>query len=1712
MSKNRKALNYQTDPLTVINRIADALYQASAFDDVLQDVMQAVQDYTHADMVTFLAVNKETEMLELRASENLVDDLVYQRPFSIAGSLSGLTIARQEIITSADIAQDKRIEPHVRKALDQHGLHFIISMPVTYQAEAVAVTNLFYRNMPDIPDRAYETLLAIGKILGAALAHAEPQTEQAEPTPEPEIEIETTPLSPQASSIDALELISTLSQKMLVTMDVETALHEALKTLVATLNVTSAYISTLDEDDLTETVIADFLSEHANELESISDLGTSYHLEDDFGDRVDLLKSVPFYIEDKDDPNLPEPIKNHLEEYGACTVLGVPLVVKDKLVGLLDLWESRDNRIFTDAEIAIVQAIANQVAVSIDNMHLYEQVKQELEERRLAEKTLQENEAKARAFQNKLQALQEASLELAAQKTSVALYRRAIELGQEKLEFDRLSLLLFDAETTHMRGTFGIDGNGRILDESSLDRPAPEALHQTLINRNRIILWENVPLYTNGKKVGEGCRGIAPLWNGEHNIGWLTADNLISQVPPDAQQLDLLVLYGDVIGHLIAQKEAEQALQERENLLKIVLDTIPQSVFWKDEASVYLGCNTKFAQDAGMGTPEALIGKTDFEGQWSDEDARKFQLVDRRVMDSGEPELNVIEPQVRSDGHEIWLSANKVPLHDADGNVIGILGTYEDITERRQNELELQRREEEYRELYVNAPVAYVSLDEEGIIVQANQRAIEILKIKPTDLIGTSMDTFYADTPEGLEKASQFGPRLATGENIVDEELEMITAKGEKFWLSISVHPIIDADGQLVGSRAAGIDITEQKRAEDALRNAEATLRKQSERLISLTKSEAITSGDLSRVVREITETAVDVLGVARASIWHYNPDQIILADLYKENSQTHSQGSILKEVDYPHYFRAITKEGTIVAHDAQRNSRTNEFAETVLLPLGITSKLDITAQISGEAKAILSLEHIGKRRHWSIEERNFANSLSDILALALEANDRQKVEIELQETLLRREREVRVSTQIAQEIASATDLTDLYGRVVTQIQEQFGYYFTQLLRYDPALDSIALIEGYGDVGQQMVELNHSVPHGVGIIGTSAATGKSILRPDVTKDPAWQSNPLLPHTKGELAVPIKVGDTVLGVLDVQSKRAGQLNENDVLVLGGLCGQIAIAIESTTLRQEMESRLRELNALQRQMSKEGWQQYQAMRQDVVGYQYNHGGVQPLALPATVQETNGSESKQNNEIVKAPLMIRGEIIGLLGIEDDPERPLTDDDREFLDAITREIAEALESARLFEQTQTALNEQERLTSELETVAQVSTAASTILEIEALLQSVVDLAKSSFGLYHAHIYLVNDNETRLQLKAGAGNIGRLMTLEGREIGINDESLVARSARTRQGVMSNNVRKTIDYLPHPLLPKTESELAVPMIVGDKLVGVMDLQSTELDFFSDDDLKIQRTLASQIAVAVENAQQYAEQVQTAVKLRELDQLKSEFLASMSHELRTPLNSIIGFADVLLEGLDGVLNERMEEDVRLIRESGRHLRDLIGDILDMSKIESGHMELRYEEIDMPQFVNDILATASSLAREKNISLHLDIDENVSTIQADRTRLRQILLNVMGNAIKFTEKGSVTVGLNHHKDHMLVSIRDTGIGIKEENIAVVFEQFRQIDGGLNRIAGGTGLGMPITKKLVDLHGGEIWIESVYGQGSTFLFTIPYDTSRRRDQAIDVTIDGI
>jgi PAS domain S-box-containing protein len=407
-----------------------------------------------------------------------------------------------------------------------------------------------------------------------------------------------------------------------------------------------------------------------------------------------------------------------------------------------------------------------------------------------------------------------------------------------------------------------------------------------------------------------------------------------------------------------------------------------------------------------------------------------------------------------------------------------------------------------------------------------------------------------------------------------------------------------------------------------------------------------------------------------------------------------------------------------------------------------------------------------------------------------------------------------------------------------------------------------------------------------------------------------------------------------------------------------------------------------------------------------------------------------------------------------------------------------------------------------ELQAVAEVSAASASILDTDKLLQRVADLTKERFNLYHTHIYLLDETKENLVLTAGAGQVGQQMKARGHHIAFNhSHSLVARAANTRQGVIANDVRSNPDFLPNPLLPETRSEMAVPMIVGDELIGVLDVQSETINRFTEQDVRVKTTLADQIAIAVQNARAYTRQSETAERLREVDRLKSQFLANMSHELRTPLNSIIGYAEVLLDGIDGDLSDEAIEDVQAIHGGGKHLLSIINDILDLAKIEAGQMFMERHQADLPNIIDEVVHTCQILVKDKNIYLNVEKHGELPPVYGDGVRLRQIVFNLVNNAIKFTEKGGVTVEMGQHDaGQVYVRVKDTGIGMSQSDLNLIFERFRQVDGSATRRAGGTGLGLAITRHLVHMHEGEIHVESEKGVGSTFWFTVPvYQTEK-------------
>jgi len=292
-----------------------------------------------------------------------------------------------------------------------------------------------------------------------------------------------------------------------------------------------------------------------------------------------------------------------------------------------------------------------------------------------------------------------------------------------------------------------------------------------------------------------------------------------------------------------------------------------------------------------------------------------------------------------------------------------------------------------------------------------------------------------------------------------------------------------------------------------------------------------------------------------------------------------------------------------------------------------------------------------------------------------------------------------------------------------------------------------------------------------------------------------------------------------------------------------------------------------------------------------------------------------------------------------------------------------------------------------------------------------------------------------------------------------------------------------------------KAAIFAPMMWEGRGIGAIFVGRDYVGSFSDKEIALLKTFADQAVIAIQNARLFGEIEDKSHQLEIANKHKSEFLANMSHELRTPLNAIIGFSEVLLERLFGDLNEKQDDYLKDIHSSGKHLLSLINDILDLSKIEAGRMELEPSSVDVASAISNALTLVRERAQHHAIALAQHVDPALGAIHADERKFKQILLNLLSNAVKFTpDGGCIDVTARRAGGVAEIAVRDTGIGIAPQDQAAVFEEFRQVGHDYTRKQEGTGLGLALTRRFVELHGGRIWVESAPGQGSTFTFTMP------------------
>jgi len=981
--------------------------------------------------------------------------------------------------------------------------------------------------------------------------------------------------------------------------------------------------------------------------------------------------------------------------------------------------------------------------------------------------------------------------------------------------------------------------------------------------------------------------------------------------------VDITASVIDINGEIVVQgifrdiserKAIERALEESRQFLQTVLDTVPLRVFWKDRESRYLGANARFLADAALASEADILGKSDFDMPWAETEAEAYRAGDRTVIDSGEAKLGIIETQHQQDGTEIWLETNKLPLHNLAGEVIGVLGTHQDITDRRKAEITLRRQL-----AAIEAAINGIAILQDERYVYLNSSHMELFGYQSThELIGQSWRVLYS--PEELERFDQEIWPVLYEQMFWQGEVTATRKDGTTFPEQISL--TLSADNLLI---CVCQDISDRKQEQAVLQQKTTEL----DRFFSV---------------------ALDLLCIA-------NSDGYFI----RLNHQWE------KVLGYPLSDLEGSQSMNFVHPD----------------DVGITLQAMQTLEQGGDVIGFTNRYRCQDGSYRWIEWRS-APSDDLIYASARDITERKQAEIEWQ------------------------DLTD---RLSLSLQAgAYGTWDWDLVN-DPILDERACeIYGLQTLGRsptyQEWRDNIVHPDDIGWVEAQFETALRDRTPFNAELRFWRAD-------GELRW-----------IQIIAKAEVDAEGNPVRVAGINCDITDRKAAEMLIRQnaERETLLREITQLILQRS-------------------------------------------------------------LNLD------------EILATVTHQVKEVIEGDRVI-------------------IFRLYPDGSSQIVEEA----------------------VSDGLPRLRDKHWDDEVWSQDVLDYYWQGQPRIVPDVMGDRWTECLVEYSIEGHIQSkIVAPILQEIrfcESHRWVSPYTSHKLWGVLVIHACiEKRVWLETEAQLLQQIANQVAIAIQQInlfeqlqQELAERQQTqkqltasnyqlAITNQELaraTRLKDEFLANMSHELRTPLNAILGMSEVILEEIFGGLNPKQKQYLEVIQSSGQHLLNLINDILDVAKIASGQITLEYSHVAVEQLCSSSLAFIAQQVLNKRIKLETNIQPHLPDIFADEIRIRQVLLNLLTNAVKFTlEGGTVTLTVSlispaqdtPQPTYLRIAVTDTGIGIAPENIPKLFKPFVQIDGALNRQQTGTGLGLALVKQIVELHGGQIELTSKLGEGSCFTVDLPY-----------------
>ena len=478
-----------------------------------------------------------------------------------------------------------------------------------------------------------------------------------------------------------------------------------------------------------------------------------------------------------------------------------------------------------------------------------------------------------------------------------------------------------------------------------------------------------------------------------------------------------------------------------------------------------------------------------------------------------------------------------------------------------------------------------------------------------------------------------------------------------------------------------------------------------------------------------------------------------------------------------------------------------------------------------------------------------------------------------------------------------------------------------------------------------------------------------------------------------------------------------------------------------------------------------------------------------------------------IVAVPILKGDDLLGVMTIYHlEVVRPFTDKQIALVETFADQAAIAIDNVRLLDALRHRTDELGRSVGELRALGEVSQAVNSTLDLETVLSTIVAKAVQLSGTEAGAIYGYDEQAREFRLRATYGmDQGLIDALMQRHIGLDDPNVASALAEHEPTQVADLREEPASDLNDIILRAGyRARMVAPLLRGEDIVGTLVVRRRTPGEFAKNTVDLIRTFAAQSALAIQNARLFHEIEDKGRQLEEASQHKSQFLANMSHELRTPLNAILGYTELMADGAYGEPSEKMLGILKRLESNGKHLLGLINDVLDLSKIEAGQLVLELSDYSIQDIAQTVRSTLEPLAADKKLAFKLELAPELPAGHGDGRRLTQVLINLVGNAIKFTDAGEVAIKAEANNGSFHVSVRDTGPGISAADQAKLFQEFQQADNAITKKKGGTGLGLAISKRIIEMHGGKIWVELQPGQGSTFAFSLPVIVERQVEAA--------